>query len=325
MNPVVSVVMSVYNGELYLREAVDSILNQTFTDFEFIIIDDGSTDSSAEILQSYRDTRIRLFQQENVGLAVALNKGIARAKGKYIARMDADDMSFLERLGMQYRFMEAHSDILAIGSSAVWIDKDGSHICICRKPAVVKDFKDVLPNTPFIHPAVMYRIDAFFMAGGYPDSFKWGAEDTVLFNKLARLGKLYNLYEPLLYYRLNPEALSRIDRRHLSILKDITRKSVNDVPIDEAEYKSLALAKQATTKDEKIYIYHLLVAEMLLRTGSGSIKARQHLFIAFKYHFWRLRPWIFLFLSFLPSSQVKPLYEFVKKYIAKSANKDIFE
>ena len=99
VRPKVSVLMSVYNGERYLREAVESILNQTFTDFEFIIIDDGSTDSSRAILASFDDPRIVLLQNEtNIGLTRSLNEGLSLARGKYIARQDADDASLLERL-----------------------------------------------------------------------------------------------------------------------------------------------------------------------------------------------------------------------------------
>ena len=113
MNNPISVVMSVYNGEIYLYEAIESILNQTFTNFEFIIIDDGSTDNSAEIIKSYDDNRIVLIQQGNKGLAAALNEGIKIAKGKFIARMDADDISLPTRLETQIQFMEAHLEYVS--------------------------------------------------------------------------------------------------------------------------------------------------------------------------------------------------------------------
>lgn len=118
--PQISVIMSVYNGEKYLREAIDSILNQTFTHFEFIIVNDGSTDKSLNIIKSYNGSRIILVQQENKGLAAALNEGIKIAKGKYIAMMDADDISLPTRLEKQIQFMEAHPEYVAIGS---WANK----------------------------------------------------------------------------------------------------------------------------------------------------------------------------------------------------------
>ena len=117
--PLVSVIMPVYNGEKYLAEAIDSILVQTFTDFELLIVDDGSQDNSAEIIRSYvkRDSRIRFFQQEqNEGSANARNRGIANAKGEFIAAMDCDDVSLPERLQKQVDFLESHPEIGALGT-----------------------------------------------------------------------------------------------------------------------------------------------------------------------------------------------------------------
>jgi len=114
--------MSVFNGERYLREAIDSILQQTFVDFEFIIIDDGSTDSSASIMSSYADRRIRVIRQKNRGLSAALNVGLKAAEGRYIARMDADDVSLPHRFGRQYLFLETHPQCVAVGSNAIIID-----------------------------------------------------------------------------------------------------------------------------------------------------------------------------------------------------------
>src|SRR3989337_2996755 len=121
----VSVIMSVYNGERHLRESVDSILNQTFQDFEFIIINDGSKDQSKYILESYKDERIKLIHNKNMGLTKSLNIGISIAKGKYIARQDADDISEPERLKTQYDFMEANPGLGLIGSQFEVIKENG--------------------------------------------------------------------------------------------------------------------------------------------------------------------------------------------------------
>ena len=116
-DPKISVVMAVYNGEKYLREAIDSILNQTFKDFEFIIVNDGSTDRTREILESFIDPRIVLIHQEHMGLTKSLNRGIALAKGKYIARQDADDISMAERLEKQFNFLESHENVALLGTA----------------------------------------------------------------------------------------------------------------------------------------------------------------------------------------------------------------
>ena len=124
-NPIVSVVMPAYNVELYVEEAVRSILNQTFCDFEFIIVDDGSTDRTPEILRSFTDPRIRLlFNEKNEGNYPARNRGCRLARGKYIAVMDADDVALPERLEKQVRFMEGNPDVLACGTAYRLMDRN---------------------------------------------------------------------------------------------------------------------------------------------------------------------------------------------------------
>src|SRR5579859_2675921 len=125
-SPLVSVAMPVYNAQRYLAQAVDSILAQSFKDFEFIIIDDGSTDSSTEILRKYEaaDPRIRLFSRPNTGLTIALNEALGYARGRYLARMDSDDVSLPRRLEKQVAFMEDHPDHVAVGCRVVLIDPD---------------------------------------------------------------------------------------------------------------------------------------------------------------------------------------------------------
>ena len=134
--PGVSVVMSVYNGQEFLREAIESILRQSYGDFEFVIIDDGSTDRTAEILAEYagRDARIRLQRHENKGRAVSLNIGIELARAPYIARMDADDVSASERLRRQVDYMRDHPDTVMVGSWAQVIDLEGAVMAHCHVP-----------------------------------------------------------------------------------------------------------------------------------------------------------------------------------------------
>jgi len=127
MKPTVSVLMPVFNGEQFLRPAMNSILNQTFTDFEFIIVDDGSTDHSREILNSYTDSRVRLICNEsNIGLTDSLNRGLEAASGNYIARMDQDDISLPERLAKQVAFMDSHPEVGVCGTWAKDIDQTDS-------------------------------------------------------------------------------------------------------------------------------------------------------------------------------------------------------
>ena len=172
MTPMVSVVMAVYNEELYLQQAIESILNQSLDDFEFVIVNDGSTDRSAEIIRSYNDSRIRLLNQENRGLTRSLNRGIKEARGGMIARMDADDISEPKRLEMQVEFLEANPDYVLVGTN-VWImTDDGEIIRKSNYPVNDEGVRQVLLHTdysPFCHSSVMFRKDAAMKCGLYDE------------------------------------------------------------------------------------------------------------------------------------------------------------
>src|SRR5205823_3104415 len=126
--PQVTVLMTVYNGEHYLRPAMESILGQTFTDFEFLIIDDGSTDGSVEIIRSYHDPRIRLYVEPHRGLVPALNRGLSLARGRYIAHMDADDLADVRQLAQQVAFLDAHPAVVLVGCRIRYTDEDGQDL-----------------------------------------------------------------------------------------------------------------------------------------------------------------------------------------------------
>jgi GT2 family glycosyltransferase len=205
--PTVSVVMSVFNGESYLAEAIESILDQTFSDFEFIVINDGSTDRSGAILESYvtRDLRLHAYHQENTGLVGALNRGCAIARGKYIARMDADDIAIGDRLMQQVAFMEKHPEIGVLGSAVETIDRTGKTLGTHVNPVEDKELKAALlrSDCPFWHPSVLMRTNTFISAGGYRQ-IVIGAEDHDLWLRIADHSQLANLGTVLLKYRLHP-------------------------------------------------------------------------------------------------------------------------
>lgn len=198
----VSVVMPVYNGALYLKEAVDSIISQTHTNFELIIINDGSTDNSEEIILSYDDTRIRyIVNEKNSGICVTLNKGLDAAQGKYIARMDCDDISVPERLQKQLEYMEQHPSIGVVGSDII-VFGEGiqerlftfEHDKNCCKAGL-------LFHTCFPHPVVMIRkslLDEHNLR--YDDEYR-GLEDFELWYRISKYSEVTNLPYPLLYYR----------------------------------------------------------------------------------------------------------------------------
>lgn len=202
--PRVTVLMPVYNAEATLREAVDSILAQTLADFEFVIVDDGSTDGSIAIVQSYADERIRLLcNPNNLRLAQSLNRGLAAAQGEYIARMDADDVSLPERLAQQVAFMDAHPDI---GISGTWAETFGEARYAIRHPHAPAFAKSrLLFNTTLAHPTVIMRrglMEAFGLK--YRDFYP--CDDYELWQRAADFFPLSNLPKALLRYRVTGQS-----------------------------------------------------------------------------------------------------------------------
>ena len=204
-NPLVSVIMPVYNGRRYVKEAVDSVLAQTFTNFEFIIVDDGSNDGTDEILRQYAaaDKRIRIITRTNQGVTRSLNEGLAVATGTLIARMDADDISMPTRFEKQVRFLDAHSEHVLVGCRCLLVDPDGFPICEKRDIALHHEQIDrslLKMMWPLVHPAVMMRASAIKQIGNYDPRYRTN-QDHDLFLRLAEVGKLANLPEILLRYR----------------------------------------------------------------------------------------------------------------------------
>jgi len=210
-NPQVSVLMPVYNGERYLREAIDSILQQTFSDFEFIIVLDPSDDNSKPIIESYTDLRIILVQNEvKLGLAASLNQGLTICRGEYVARMDADDISLPERLARQIDFMEKNPMIGISGTSIKTIGNNpGMVISHTSDPEMIRSFMLFQPH--MTHPTVIIRqsmIDQYHFA--YDPAFI-KAEDYKLWSIYSRFFPLSNLNEVLLLYRLHSQNAQKLD------------------------------------------------------------------------------------------------------------------
>ena len=210
MMPRVTVLMPVYNAQDFLEAAMESILQQTFHDFEFLIIDDGSTDHSVSIIQSFKDPRIKLYQNErNLGISATLNKGIALATAEYIARMDADDISYPDRLQKQVAYLDANPDCALVSSLVKVITEEGKFL---RLDAFKSEH--FYYNLTFIcwiyHPTVMYRKEAVQAVNGYTALY---AEDFELFWQLSRKHLLYNLPEVLLDYRVTSQSLHQVLRQ----------------------------------------------------------------------------------------------------------------
>ena len=205
MEKIVSVIMPVHNGEAYLREAIGSILNQTFRDFELILIDDASDDHTPEIIKEYADTRIRILTNAgNQGLTRNLNRAVDIAEGRYIARMDADDIALPERLARQVAFMEKHPDH---GLCGTWAKTFGAYEEPVNFPTRHEELKCcLLFQNPVVHPSVMFRA-AIIKKIRYDETLRV-AQDYELWQRIARHTKIANLPEYLLRYRVHETSTS---------------------------------------------------------------------------------------------------------------------
>ena len=237
--PKITVLMPVYNGEAYLSEAVDSILNQTFTDFEFLIINDGSTDRTKQILESYTDYRICLVHQKNIGLIKSLNKGILLSKGELIARMDADDISEHNRLQMQFEFMASNPEVAVCGSWAkIFGEVENlwkyplNHDEICCKQ---------LFSSSIVHPSVIMRRSVLLNSNLFYEENAFWAEDYDLWVRISKDHKLANIDKVLLHHRIHNSNIGTVHKKAQIKTADLVRnKQLADLGVKFSE-KILAL------------------------------------------------------------------------------------
>ena len=222
--------MPVYNGEKYLKEAIDSILNQTYINFELIIINDGSTDNSKNIIISYDDRRIIHVEQENIGLSRTLNKGISYCNGEFIARMDMDDISISSRFMNQYLFFKTHPNISVLGGAFEYIDNNGKYLG--RSFSITKPFliKKKLLNSGCVvcHPSVMMRRKDLLDVGGYSEIIGDRYSDYHLWVKFIKKGfKIQNTSKILLKYRIIESSLTSefsLSKKGTKILCNVINK-----------------------------------------------------------------------------------------------------
>jgi len=223
-----SAIVPVYNPGRYLKTAIDSILRQTVSAFEVLLLNDGSTDGSLEILQGYAecDPRCRIYSWPNQGLIKTLNAGAALARGDILIRMDADDICRSDRVEKQLKYLEAHPDCVAVGSRALLIDDEGlpirEMIDQCAHDAIDAEYLN--GRMGIVHPSSAIRREAFEKIGGYREEYQH-AEDADLFLRLAEIGKLANLPEVLLEYR---QHLASIGYSQRSAQRNAAKRAIED-------------------------------------------------------------------------------------------------
>jgi hypothetical protein len=270
--PRVSVVLPVWNGERFLARAIESVLLQTFDSLELLLIDDGSTDGTAEIARSFaeRDPRVIILTREHRGVVDALNAGIAAARGEYIARMDADDVSFPSRLEKQIEFLDSRPDCVAVGSAVEIIDEIGEHVGTKTFAESHDDIEsDLIGGTSAIaHPTVLARRDALIAVGGY-ELDRYPSEDYDLWIRLVDKGHLANLREPLLAYRRHRGAIGIRHRERQHAMGNVINSKVR------ASRGLRPIATRSTSSGKShVARYHLDCARIALLGGPRAAAIR---------------------------------------------------
>lgn len=213
--PKVSIVMGVYNEETYIREAIRSMLRQTFSDFEFIVINDASTDKTEEIMFSFDDPRIRYIKNGiNIGLTRTLNRGLFIAKGEYIARMDGNDISHPTRLEKEVTVLNGNPKIQLVWTGAIYITSTGEFLCEKKTPSL-KEVVDLLCSSPtelpvgrnhINHMTVMFRKNVVLKMGGYNEKYRWGQDGNLWYRMIHKGYNFFFIEERLMSIRINPES-----------------------------------------------------------------------------------------------------------------------
>ena len=282
--PLVSVLLPVYNGEEYLAEAIQSILDQTYKRFELIIINDGSSDRSAEIIRSYHDDRITALEQENCGLASTLNRAISMVQGKYLARQDQDDISLPQRFEKQVAFLDSHPAYGMVGTWAEIWDNIRKTDRVHRHPvdSLVLKF-ELLFNNPFVHSSMMIRKTAIEKVGMYSlDKLRQPPEDYELWSRMARYYEIANIPETLMIYREVSKSMSRMGASpFLDVLLKISAENIAfaaERTLDDNQCNNLAaLAHRAYDRLDPKLKYRTL-ADIMYKAASGlcmsEIKAK---------------------------------------------------
>lgn len=278
ITPKITVLLPVYNCELYIKTAVESILNQTFTNFELLIIDDASTDATVSILKKFDDPRIQLIEKPlNSGYTNSLNYGLKIAKGQYIARMDADDISYPERFARQIDYLDNHPDVVVCGTTYKIVDND-KKIILPQDHEAIKI--GLLWGNCVSHPSVMIRkkiVDDFSIRY---DTSKEPAEDYDMWVRLLSIGKLHNLKEILLEYRVYGNQVSR-KRAEEQKKNDIAAKLLllqyldikwNDL---ELEFLERQFAKTEVVKFQDLQIFKTIQKKLEKANISGFFESKR--------------------------------------------------
>jgi len=306
-----TILMPAYNAEKYIGEAIESVLYQSFNDFELLVVNDGSVDGTRDMVLSFADHRIVLLDQPHGGVSKALNAGLAVARGRYIARFDADDICYADRLEQQFNFLSTNPDYVAVGSDADYMLENGEYLfnfsCIAHTHEEIE--QKMYFYCPFIHSSVMYCKEAVLKAGGY-SLLAHNFEDYFLWTQLAKQGKLCNLPETLLRIRFNPASVTIDERWRGARFRKIKRQVINSGTITQQQGDELqAILKKQDIKKMKEGAYYALCAKKFLADNYQPANARAYAAKAIRVNPWRLDNYALWLLSLYPEAFVQWLHQ----------------
>jgi len=303
--------MPAYNATRYIGEAISSVLAQSFTDFELLIINDGSTDDTVNIIKSFNDPRIVCISQDNKGVAVALNLGLEHARAPYIARFDADDICLPNRLKVQYDFITAYPEYSIIGTAAEYIDVAGHYIFTHHPAAHLNEEIQQLSYTvcPFIHSSVFYKKELVINNGGY-NANAYTYEDHFLWVNILKNIRACNLSQPLIKVRFNPESITIDEKWRTRKFRRIKYATLKQRSINAGQGTELqSIGGRQFSRKIKEGAYYALCGKKFLLNNYQPQKARENMTRAISLHPLRLDNYLIYLISFLPESLITKLYK----------------
>jgi glycosyltransferase involved in cell wall biosynthesis len=312
--PKITVLMPVYNAEKFIEDAIRSVLCQTFADFELLIVNDGSTDRSRALINTFDDPRVVVIDQENKGVAAALNNGLTHARAEYIARFDADDICYPERLQLQYDFMQANPAYSIIGTGVDYISVGGDYIFTYRPSAI--SYSEILALShkicPFIHSSVCYKKDLIIRYGGY-NEYAHTFEDHLLWKNIIKNEKGCNLSTALIKVRLNPDSITIDEKWRTPLFKRIKHRALLQLDISKLDgLKLIEICKKQHTVRIKEGAYYALLGKKYLWNNYQPLKARENLRKTLAISPFHLKNYLLLLISFLPDSILHRGYHLFK-------------
>ncbi|HEX2628788.1 MAG TPA: glycosyltransferase [Chitinophagaceae bacterium] len=313
-NPKVTVLMPAYNAGAFIGDAIRSVLAQTFTAFELLIIDDGSTDNTGSIVRSFNDPRIRLITQSNRGISTTLNLGLSESHTEYIARFDADDICYPNRLEAQFSFLQVNPEYVIVGCNADYHDMNDQYVFTYQPPGHSSEDIDEIKEDicPFIHSGVMYKKQAVLNAGGY-NEHAHTFEDHLLWIKLLQQGRGCNLSETLIRVRLHPASITIDEKWRDKRFSELKRTALHSGDINTQQGDELMdIIRRQNSNKIKQGSYYALLAKKYLWDNHQPSKARYNIGKALAFHPGDVRSYGLWLLSFFPKSMIRKIYSFSK-------------